>query len=445
MASRNALDLPRQGIAIHWFRRDLRLDDNHALAAALKSGLPVMPIFIFDNIILDKLEDRDDRRVTFIADQLSLLRTELKKRGGSLKILRGKPVEVFQKLKNEYDIVAVYCNEDYEPYARERDRQVAELFKNNAVGFFPVKDHVVFAPTEILKDDSTAYQVFTPYSRRWIENFEAAAPTVMADLPQGNFVASGGEEQAITPEALGFTRHSGEFPPRAIPLEVIEHYDTTRDLPALPGTSRLGVHLRFGTISVRRLALSAYELNRKFLGELIWREFYQMILWHYPHTVNKPFKSIYDALVYPGSEADFQQWCRAETGYPLVDAGMRELIETGFMHNRVRMVTASFLTKHLLCDWRWGERFFARHLLDFELASNVGGWQWSAGIGADAATYFRIFNPAEQQKKFDAKNVYVARWSGNDGHFFGTPARAPMIDHRFARERCLKFFSAVRQ
>lgn len=433
----------RDSLAIHWFRRDLRLEDNRALAAALKSGLPVQPIFIFDDETLQKLA-RDDRRITFIADQLMTLNRQLRERGSALRIYRGKPAQVFAQLLTTGDIAAIYCNEDYEPYALERDRQIAGLCKSAGVGFFAVKDHVVFAPAEILKDDGTPYQVFTPYSRRWLANFELAPPTVMHELPRGQFLATASEEDT-TPESLGFVRYGGAFPRPEFPLSVIEHYDETRDLPALPGTSRLGVHLRFGTVSIRRLALAAYELNRKFLGELIWREFYQMILWYFPHTVDKPFKAVYNEMVYPGSAADFEKWCRAETGYPLVDAGVRELIETGFMHNRVRMVTASFLTKHLLCDWRWGERFFARHLYDFELASNVGGWQWCAGVGADAAPYFRIFNPAEQQKKFDPKGEYVARWSGNEMNFFGTPTREPMIDHRFARERCLKFFSAVRQ
>jgi len=438
MASRDQVNS-----AIHWFRRDLRLEDNRALAAALKSGLRVQPIFIFDENILSRLE-RDDRRITFIAEQLTRLNQQLQKHGGSLRILQGRPVDVFRHLVTEMEIAAVYCNEDYEPYARQRDAQVAELCQQAGIGFFAVKDHVIFSPAEILKDDGSPYQVFTPYSRRWLANFELLPPTVADELRRGQFVAADVAGDT-TPESLGFVRYGGAYPPADFPLSVIEHYDTTRDWPALTGTSRLGVHLRFGTVSIRKLALAAYELNRKYLGELIWREFYQMILWHFPHTVEKPFKAIYKDMVYPGTETDFQKWCRAETGYPLVDAGVRELIETGFMHNRVRMVAASFLTKHLLCDWRWGERFFARHLYDFELASNVGGWQWCAGVGADAAPYFRIFNPAEQQKKFDPKGEYVARWSGNDVNFFGTPVLEPMIDHRFARERCLKFFSAVRQ
>lgn len=429
---------------IHWFRRDLRLEDNRALAAALKSGLPVQPIFIFDESILGKLE-KNDRRITFICTQLARLAAEIAERGGALRILKGKPANVFQRLMSEAEIAAVYCNEDYEPYARERDRQLEELCQSTGTGFFAVKDHVVFAPAEILKDDGTPYQVFTPYARRWLENFEIAPPTVADVLPRGKFAAGIAKQQMVTPESLGFIAYGGTFPAADFPRSVIEHYDETRDLPAVRGTSHLGVHLRFGTVSIRRLALTAYELNRKFLAELMWREFYQMILWHFPHTTSKPFKSIYDGLIYPGSAADFERWCRAETGYPLVDAGMRELVETGFMHNRVRMVAASFLTKHLLCDWRWGERFFARHLYDFELASNAGGWQWCAGVGADAAPYFRIFNPAEQQKKFDPKGEYVARWSGNAVDFFGTAGLTPMIDHRFARERCLKFFSAARR
>lgn len=431
--------MAREKIAIHWFRRDLRLDDNTALAAALKTGLPVLPVFIFDPNILTKLKLKDDRRVTFIYKALAAIDTNLRQRAGRLRIFHGKPREIYAQLFQEYDVAAVFCNEDYEPYARERDAAVAKFCKEHNAEFITVKDHVVFAPHEVLKDDGTPYNVFTPYSRRWLERFETALPVYAPEFPPGRFFGANGAGGNPTLADLGFSENNFEPPLPRVDNAIIENYAATRDIPGIAGTSRLGLHLRFGTISVRALALRARELSPKYLAELIWREFYQMILWYYPQTTKEAFRAQYRDLRWPGSEADFKKWAAAETGYPLVDAGIRELVETGFMHNRVRMVVASFLTKHLLCDWRWGEHFFAQHLLDFELASNVGGWQWSAGIGVDAAPYFRIFNPAEQQKRYDPKADYVKRWLGSDD-FFGTPQREPIIDHRFARERCLRFF-----
>lgn len=429
-------------LIIHWFRRDLRLFDNTALTAALQAGPAVQPIFIFDPEILKHLKLKDDRRVTFIHQTLTGIDHELRKQGGALRIYYGNPAEIFSQLFSELSVAAVYCNEDYEPYARSRDDSVSTLCKKRGVEFRAFKDHVIFAPGEVLKDDGTPYNVFTPYSRRWLTRFEESIPVFRPGLARGKF-SPAGTHRNPTLSDLGFEPNLFTPPPAVIDDEAIRGYAETRDLPAIPGTSRLGMHLRFGTISIRGLALTAYRLSPKFLAELIWREFYQVIIWYYPHTVKKPFRQMYEGLKFPGTQKDFKKWAAAETGYPLVDAGLRELVATGFMHNRVRMVVASFLTKHLLCDWRWGEHFFAQHLLDFELASNVGGWQWSAGIGVDAAPYFRIFNPAEQQKKFDPHNVYVSRWLGVD-NFFGTQQRPPMIDHKFARERCLKFFSTVR-
>lgn len=430
----------REKIAIFWFRRDLRLDDNSALAAALKSGLPVLPVFIFDPNILEKLKLKDDRRITFIYKTLTHLAETLKDRGGTLRIFHGRPADVYARLFDEYDIAAVFCNEDYEPYARDRDTGITKLCQTRGAEFIALKDHVIFAPHEVLKDDGTPYNVFTPYSRRWLERFEHSLPAYVPTLPAGRFAGAAQNAGYPTLGDLGFTENSFEIPQIGVGDALIENYAATRDIPGIRGTSRLGLHLRFGTISIRALALRARALSAKFLAELIWREFYQMIIWYYPQTTKEAFRAQYRKLRWPGSAADFKKWAGAETGYPLVDAGIRELVETGFMHNRVRMVVASFLTKHLLCDWRWGEHFFAQHLLDFELASNVGGWQWSAGIGVDAAPYFRIFNPAEQQKRYDAEGEYVKRWLASDDDFFGTPQREPMIDHRFARERCLRFF-----
>ncbi len=431
-------------IAVHWFRRDLRLEDNSALNAALKTGLPVLPVFIFDTGILEKLKLRDDRRVTFIFQTLQRLNTQLAARDGALRIFYGKPAEIYDRLLAGFNVAAVFCNEDYEPYARERDLAVAALCRKKGGEFISVKDHVIFAPHEVLKDDGTPYNVFTPYSRRWLERFELGFPGYNLHLQAGKFLPPTEAYQNPSLQDLGFIENKFNAPSAEVADTLIQNYEKTRDIPALPGTSRLGLHLRFGTISIRALAAKARHLSLKYLTELIWREFYQMIIWYYPQTVKKPFRAQYEKLRWPGTEADFKKWTAAETGYPLVDAGIRELVETGFMHNRVRMVVASFLTKHLLCDWRWGEHFFAQHLLDFELASNVGGWQWSAGIGVDAAPYFRIFNPAEQQKKFDPNGEYITRWLGASDNFFGTARPEPMIDHKFARERCLKFFSAVR-
>jgi deoxyribodipyrimidine photo-lyase len=431
-------------IAIHWFRRDLRLDDNTALTAAAKSGLAILPIFIFDTNILSRLRLKEDRRVAFIHATLIQLREALQKLGGQLLVFHGKPEEVFASLVERFDIAAVYCNEDYEPYARERDARVAEFCRDHGIIFTSAKDHVVFAPHEVLKDDGTPYHVFTPYSRRWLAAFEQNPPAMQSLPGQRRWLRAEGSDTMPSIADLGFIPVHSLAPPAALDSAIIENYAATRDFPGIRGTSRLGIHLRFGTISVRRLALIARELSGEFLAELIWREFYQMILWYYPETVNKAFRAQYAGLKFPGSEDDFRRWRNAETGYDFVDAGIRELVETGFMHNRVRMIVASFLTKHLLCDWRWGEHFFAQYLLDYELASNVGGWQWSAGIGVDAAPYFRIFNPTEQQKKYDPDGAYVKRWLGGDSNFFGTLRPAPMVDHRFARERCLKFFSSAR-
>ncbi|MCX7631852.1 MAG: DNA photolyase family protein [Turneriella sp.] len=424
-------------IAVHWFRRDLRLEDNTALWAAAQSGLPVLAIFIFDKNILSRLKLRDDRRVAFIHETLVKLQSALAACGGTLWVFHGTPREVFASLFARFKVAAIFCNEDYEPYARKRDAEIAALCAQRAVAFNAYKDHVIFAPHEILKEDGSCYQVFTPYARRWLAKFEQHPPVVRGTPPVCWFCP---RERPEIPslEQIGFAAVLSQAPPATIDKALIRHYDKTRDLPAIRGTSRLGVHLRFGTISVRRLALVAHALNEKFLRELIWREFYQMLLWHFPHTVNTPFRSEYVGLKFPGSEADFRRWRNAETGYDLVDAGIRELVSTGFMHNRVRMVVASFLTKHLLCDWRWGEHFFAQYLLDFEQASNVGSWQWCAGIGADAAPYFRIFNPTEQQKKFDPDGNYVRHWLGDP---LENPRPKPMVDHRFARERCLHFFS----
>ena len=395
---------------IFWFRRDLRLEDNAGLFHALMDRLPVLPLFIFDEEILSKLEGPSDARVTFIYDQVKRLKDQLEKAGSSLLVRYGKPVNVFSELINNYSPTGVFANHDYEPYARERDAAVELLLKKHRVHFRTFKDQLIFEKNEIVKDSGAPYTVFTPYSRKWKTIFRLAEVT---SYPSGNLK---GELLQTSPfpfpalTELGFKRSAIGIPPGEINVDLIRHYHLTRDYPAMEGTSRLGVHLRFGTISIRTLVKTAAVLNEVFLNELIWREFYMMILWHYPHVVNRSFKPQYDLIEWRNDEKEFAAWCNGQTGYPIVDAGMRQLNQTGYMHNRLRMITASFLAKHLLIDWRWGEAYFAVNLLDFELASNNGGWQWAAGTGCDAAPYFRVFNPDLQTAKFDPDKKYIRQW-----------------------------------
>lgn len=424
-------------VTLFWFRRDLRLEDNAALYHALKSPYPVLPLFIFDRHILDKLRDRCDARVTFIYDEICRLHKELKQQGSTLLIFHSTPEEVYLTITSQYDVKEVWANRDYEPYAQKRDREIHRILGKKNIPFREAKDQVIFEKNEILKDDGKPYTVFTPYSRKWKSKlgdfFVKPYPT---ETYFSRFFPHPPSDIPLL-ESMHFQRSSVSVPSREVPLSVIESYDQTRDIPGINGTSRLSVHLRFGTLSIRKLADIARKKNEKWLNELIWRDFYQMILFHFPETPGKAFKPSYDRIEWVNDETAFQAWCEGKTGYPLVDAGMRELNATGYMHNRVRMVVASFLTKHLLTDWRWGESYFAEKLLDFDLASNVGGWQWTAGCGCDAAPYFRIFNPAGQQEKFDPEQKYIRRWIPE----YGTPAYPePMIDHKYARNRCLETF-----
>lgn len=444
----------KQPIAICWLRRDLRLHDNAALYHALKSGLPVLPLFIFDRNILDDLRDRRDARVTFIHQSLGNLQHELSGLGASLLVRSGSPETVWADLLKSYEINAVYVNRDYEPYARRRDETVRALLAAAGIPLHTYKDHVVFEFDEVLKDDGTPYTVFTPYSRKWRAKLDTRRLSVQGENGETQavsfYLASYPTEKyfpALLKTAplslpslaeLGFEPSEQVFPPDSIVRSVIRRYDQTRDYPALPqGTSRLGLHFRFGTISIREKARAARTLNDVYLNELIWRDFYSQILAHFPHVVDGPFKPQYARIEWRDAPGDFQKWCEGQTGYPLVDAGMRQLNATGYMHNRVRMVVASFLTKHLLINWQLGEAYFAEKLLDYDLASNSGGWQWAAGCGTDAAPYFRVFNPAEQAKKFDPEGSYVRQWIPE----FGTPAYPkPIVEHSFARARCLETF-----
>lgn len=425
----------RNPISVFWFRRDLRLDDNTGLSKAMLSGLPVLPVFIFDPLILEKLEDHEDARVSFIYRSLQAINTQLHKQQSSLLVLHQEPLQAWRHILDLYSVETVFTNSDYEPYARSRDKAVANLLKERSVKFLEYKDHVIFEKDEIRKNNNEPYTVFTPYKNRWLEKIQVEAPIKSS----GNATAYGRFFKcmyALPPlEDIGF--RSSSIPiPRINYENVNTTYEKNRDIPSAEGTARTSVHLRFGTISVREVALHAIKNKADaWLNELIWRDFYSMIIWHFPQTIDHAFKKAYDNIRWRKNEEEFKSWCAGKTGYPIVDAGMRQLNATGWMHNRVRMITASFLCKHLLIDWRWGEAYFAKKLLDYDLASNVGGWQWAAGSGNDAAPYFRIFNPELQMKKFDPQLLYVRRWVREYDDPFKYPA--PIVDHKTARQRVL--------
>lgn len=425
----------KTSVTICWLRRDLRLQDNAALYHALRGSLPVLPVFIFDTNILDKLENRKDRRVQFIYDALEGMQAQLQKLGSTLHVLHGSPEACFKELLNTYDIQAVFTNNDYEPYATARDESVKKLLQSSGIGFHAFKDQVIFEKNEVVKDNGEPYTVFTPYSKKWkalLQDFHTKSYNTKKYF--SNFLkAKPIPIPALT--SIGFEKTAHDFPSEKTDEKLISHYEKTRDFPGINGTSKLGVHLRFGTISIKQLAKEALSLSPTFVNELIWRDFYQMILWHFPQVgKGKAFKPAYDNIVWRNNMDDFEKWCAGKTGYPIVDAGMRELNETGFMHNRVRMIVASFLTKHLLLDWRLGEAYFAEKLLDYDLAANNGGWQWAAGSGCDAAPYFRIFNPYLQTKKFDPRLEYINKWVPELNEL---SYPKPIVDHEFARERCL--------
>jgi deoxyribodipyrimidine photo-lyase len=428
----------KKSLSIFWFRRDLRLEDNAGLYHALKSGNKVLPLFIFDTNILNKLEDSSDARVTFIHQEVERLNTTLLKYGSGLVTKHGNPLQVWQTLINEFSIAEVYTNHDFEPYATERDSQLKTLFNERSIVFHTFKDHVIFEKDEILKDEGKPYVVFTPYKNKWLKKL---SPFFYKPYPSESHLRNltSIDPQTITPlEQLGFTKTAIPLPNRTY-KNALQNYSQDRDFPAKDATSKIGLHLRFGTISIRTLVTEAIaQKSDIWLSELIWRDFYFSILWHFPHSAADAFRSEYDHITWRNNEIEFKAWCEGKTGYPLVDAGMRQLNATGFMHNRIRMVTASFLSKHLLIDWRWGELYFAAKLLDYEMASNIGGWQWAAGCGVDAAPYFRIFNPYEQQKKFDKDLKYIKKWVPEFDDPFQYPQ--PIVDHKDARERCLKVY-----
>ncbi|TXF79131.1 cryptochrome/photolyase family protein [Chryseobacterium sp.] len=427
-------------LSVFWFRRDLRLNDNHGLYQALIAENKVLPIFIFDTEILSKLENKKDRRVDFIFQALLKINEELDRNGKAIKIFHGKPLEIFNEITQTYKVEKVFCNEDYEPSAIQRDAAVQEFLNQKNIDFLSFKDQVHFHKDEILKADKTPYTVYTPYSKQWLLKYHAAEKS---HYPSQDFLQNfeNIEKQKITLEKIGFKPTGFQFQSPEINAEILKNYHETRNFPAIK-TSEMGVHLRFGTISIRELARTASSLNETYLKELIWREFFMQILYHFPKVMNQAFKAKYDRIPWLYDEENFIKWKEGQTGFPIVDAGMRELNETGLMHNRVRMVCASFLTKHLLTDWRIGEAYFAEKLLDYDLSANNGNWQWSAGSGCDAAPYFRVFNPEEQQKKFDPDFIYIKKWVKE----LGTSSYPkPMIDHKFARQRALDTYKKALQ
>jgi deoxyribodipyrimidine photo-lyase len=425
---------------LFWHRRDLRIEDNAGFYKALRLGKPVQPIFIFDTAILAELP-KNDQRVLFIFNEIEKLKQAYTELGSDLKVFYGKPLEVFKDLLDELPVSSVVANRDYEPYALQRDKAVYDLLQQREVEFVGAKDHVIFEKNEVLKEDGSPYKVFTPYANKWKSLMK---PYYLKPYPTHKYinqlVKTANPSSLISLSEMGFEDNQlVDFPARDVNDQIIQSYHNTRDIPSVKGTTRMSLHLRFGTISIRVLAQQAYK-NEKYLNELIWRDFYQMIIYHFPETVHKSFKPQYDAIPWENNAKHFKAWCDGKTGYPIVDAGMRELNATGFMHNRVRMIVASFLTKHLLIDWRWGEAYFAEKLLDFELASNVGGWQWAASSGVDAQPYFRVFNPYSQQEKFDKELKYIKKWVPD----YGTNSYPqPIVEHKSAREKAINTYKTA--
>jgi deoxyribodipyrimidine photo-lyase len=425
-------------VTVFWFRRDLRWNDNAGLFNALKAHTNVLPIFIFDKTILQELP-KNDARVEFIHEALMNIQETLIQHHSSLKIFHSTPQEAFEILMKDYEIEAVYTNHDYEPYAQQRDSAIQHLLQKKQIEFKTFKDQVIFEKNEVVKEDGLPYTVFTPFSKKWKAKLN---DYFLKEYPTKTYAHHFFKTKAFyfpSLSELGFAQSGKIFSSTDFNKHIITDYHNTRDIPSIEGTTKMSIHLRFGTISIRQLAKNALQINEKYLNELIWRDFYQTIIWHFPKVVNQSFKSKYDNIQWRNNEQEFNAWCAGQTGYPIVDAGMRELNETGWMHNRVRMVVASFLTKHLLIDWRWGESYFALKLNDFDLASNNGGWQWAAGSGCDAAPYFRVFNPYLQTAKFDKDLKYIKKWVPEFEDF---TYPKPIVEHDFARKRCLEVYKA---
>ena len=425
---------------IFWFRRDLRVDDNAGLYHALNSGNKVLPIFIFDTDILEKLPSKSDARLAMIHAALGKITDTMKGNRCNVGMYHGKPKAVFEHLLEKYAIVKVIANQDYEPYAQKRDEEIKQFLTTKEIQFETYKDQVIFEKAEVVKDDGTAYRVYTPFSKKWLAKMHSEGiPNFTSEKHLDKLAPI--VQPTLKLSELGFKASSIPYPKYQLNSAIIRNYEATRNYPALDQTSRTGAHLRFGTLSIRKMAAEASkEKEITFLKELIWREFFMQILWHFPHTTSQCFKPQYERIEWRNNEEEFERWCNGTTGYHFVDAGMRELNATGFMHNRVRMLVGSFLCKHLLIDWRWGEAYFAEKLLDYEQSSNVGNWQWVAGCGVDAAPYFRIFNPIEQIKKFDKQQQYIEKWVPD---FQELTYPQPIVDHKFARERCLTTYKSA--
>lgn len=429
----------REAINICWLRRDLRLHDHRAMDEALQAGKPVLLLFIFDKNILSQLSEKQDKRVTLIHQTLTDLNRELLKNNSSLYCVHDTPLNAFQELLEKFDVTEVFTNRDYEPYAIARDQEVMQFLQEKGVGFSTFKDQVIFEKSEVMKVDGTPYTVFTPYSRVWKAHYAEVGDQHFYSEDRLSELLPTAPYTMPSLEAIGFEKAELVLPEVQLSRQLLKGYADTRNLPAEAGTSQVSTYLRFGLVSIRELVQLANQYSETWLNELIWREFFMMILYHFPHVVDHSFKAKYDRTPWRNNEEEFYRWCRGNTGYPIIDAGMRQLNETGWMHNRVRMIVAGFLVKHLLIDWRWGEAYFAEKLLDYELSSNNGNWQWAASSGCDAAPYFRIFNPWTQAKKFDPKEKYVKRWVKEyPGNY-----DSPMVDHDFARKRALQTYKQV--
>lgn len=431
--------MEKQKVSICWLRRDLRLFDNTALYHALQAPFPVLLLFIFDKKILDHLDNKTDKRVAFIHETLLEINNTIQKFNSSILVFHGTPVSAFAKIKEDFQIEEIFINHDYEPYAIQRDRQIKEFAALHKINFHSFKDQVIFEKSEVMKPDQSPYTIFTPYSKIWKQKYlENESKSYPSEKLLGNLLKTKPFTLPSLKE-IGFKEIISGVAKPEINEKLIRNYSETRNIPGIEGTSHLSVHLRFGTISIRQTVKKAYKLNEQWLNELIWREFFMMILYHFPDVVQNNFKRKYDDIKWGNNEKEFGLWCKGETGYPMVDAGMRQLNETGWMHNRVRMVVAGFLCKHLLIDWRWGEAYFAEKLLDYELSSNNGNWQWAAGTGCDAAPYFRIFNPSEQIKKFDPQLIYIKRWIKD----FRPGYLPEIVKHEFARKRALEIYNSA--
>ncbi len=424
----------KQTVSVFWFRRDLRFEDNRALFEATKSETPIVPLFIFDTTILSQLDDKNDRRVHFIHQVLTELQQELLSIGCSLCVRMGKPLDIFKQLVEEFDVKTVYANNDYESAAIKRDKEIDAFLHTKSIQFLSFKDQVIFEWNEVLKVNGEPYSIFTPFSIKWKQKLSGKD---LLHYPSESSLSNFVQIESTTFPSLkdiGFNKTNFEFIQPILDTNIISDYENTRNIPSIEGTTHLGVHLRFGTISIRKVVAIAIQTNEQWLNELIWREFFKSILMHFPHVETRAFRPKYEAIAWRNNEAEFEAWTAGRTGYPIVDAGMRQLNETGWMHNRVRMIVAGFLTKHLLIDWRWGEVYFANRLIDYELSSNNGNWQWSAGCGCDAVPYFRVFNPTEQTKHFDPDMKYIRTWVKE---FETLEYPQPIVEHSFARNRAL--------